>query len=236
MGTALSFIPFFDECHRQGVPNGSILAFGDIEFLKSCAALQRFAVAQGLWGLGADNSVKTFFSERFGAEPCLDCDLHDRAALQFDLASRLYNELQSRFRLLLNAGTLGHIFDQPAAYENVHLMLRSGGVKLRLASLTWCEHAYYDHNPRLFRDIARANNYSLLVEPFHGPHGGEYAGCAITFKDGSSQDAPDQYAPLTDKPTLPANLLYMTACRKPRASEDFRGPYEVAEVASEAGS
>jgi SAM-dependent methyltransferase len=233
MGLALSFVPFLDECFRQGALMGPVLGLGDVKFHESPQRISEFAIGQGMRCFSRDKTVRSFLNERYGIEEYFDCDLHDRADLQLDLVKDITADLVSRFGLILNAGTLEHIFDQRAAFENVHRMLRPGGVVLHIAPVTWYEHAYYNYNPRLFRDIAEANKYSLIAEAFHERRPNGQSGCVFTFKDTRSAAAADKYSSLIHERSIPAYLLYMVAYRKPAACEDFKEPYDVAEVAPE---
>jgi hypothetical protein len=231
MGLALSFVPFLDECHRQSSFSSPMLGLGDIKFHEDVQRLVEFATKQRLSHFGKELSVRSFLKDRYGLEEYLDCDLHERADLKVDLAGRLDESMVSRFGAILNAGTLEHIFDQRTAFENVHRMLKPGGMIIHLAPVTWYEHAYYNFNPRLFRDIAAANRYTLIAEAFHERDESGCPRCTMTFEGGHANNNSSAYASLIHEAILPAYLLYMVAYKKPTLSESFKVPYDIAEVA-----
>lgn len=230
MGLALSFLPFLDQCHLEGAFTEPILGLGDVKFHEPAESIRIFGLTNGLVNFTRDKSVKTFLRERYGVTEYMDCDLHDRADLKVDLAAAPTDNLRARFGVILNAGTMEHIFDQRAAYENAHLMLKPGGVVLHLAPLTWFEHSYYNYNPRFFRDLARANRYSLIVEAFHYRHANGQVECIFTYRNGLDENS-NWYTSLFGNSSLPANSLYMAAYRKPNEDLLFKVPYDVASSA-----
>lgn len=72
-------------------------------------------------------------------------------------------DLFEKFDLVTNNGTGEHIFNQEAVFQNVHDLCRVGGAMLHILPVSpWVNHGFYNFNPILFRDIARANHYEWL--------------------------------------------------------------------------
>lgn len=67
-----------------------------------------------------------------------------------------------RAELVTNNGTSEHIFDQRAVFQNAHEM--SEGLMIHVLPFTpWLNHGFYNYNPILFRDLAAANDYEIVL-------------------------------------------------------------------------
>lgn len=67
--------------------------------------------------------------------------------------------------LVTNNGTSEHIFDQRAVFENAHNMTKCvTGVMIHCLPFSpWLNHGFYNYNPVLFRDLAAANEYQVML-------------------------------------------------------------------------
>lgn len=98
-----------------------------------------------------------------GAES-LDVSGYEGATHIFDLNDEeLPVTLQGRFDLVLNGGTLEHVFHLPNALTNITRMLRVGGVVVHvLPCNNWVDHGFYQFSPTLMFDYYRAAGFQLL--------------------------------------------------------------------------
>lgn len=95
---------------------------------------------------------------------CIDMDgRHD--ALAFDLnknISATYGYTK-KFDLVTNHGTTEHVFDQATAFLNIHNLCAEGGIMLHaLPFQGYINHGFYNYQPGFYRDLAAANNYSMI--------------------------------------------------------------------------
>jgi len=109
------------------------------------------------------------YSEEFfsvlGAKETLAIDMSDYEGAQIlhDMTHPLPDSLVSSFDLVVDGGTLEHIFDLPTALRNATRMVRPGG---RFISLTmannFCGHGFYQLSPELFyRFLCPQNGYTI---------------------------------------------------------------------------
>jgi hypothetical protein len=72
-------------------------------------------------------------------------------------------ELRSRFGVVLNGGTLEHVFHVPNALANISDMLQTDGSVLHVMPLNnWVDHGFYQFSPTLGFDYYAAAGFSLL--------------------------------------------------------------------------
>jgi SAM-dependent methyltransferase len=78
------------------------------------------------------------------------------------------------FDLVLNCGTTEHVLNQYNSFAVIHDAVRPGGLAYHALPMTgFLDHGYFNYNPRLFFELARANGYELLDLQFNGPGGSE---------------------------------------------------------------
>lgn len=105
------------------------------------------------------------FYERHGFGRYLAIDVNTRMdAVVMDLNVDLEANYGFRetFDLVTNNGTGEHIFDQRAVFTNIHNLCKVGGLMLHVMPMTgWLNHGFYNFNPILYRDVAKANAYTF---------------------------------------------------------------------------
>lgn len=103
--------------------------------------------------------ARTMF-EAFGVTEYLDMDKFDsdRPAVLHDLNNPITDELESRFGMVFDGGTIEHIFDVRQVMENIVGMLRQGGCVVHLCSFA-IDHGFYGFSPVLFYDYYGANGF-----------------------------------------------------------------------------
>jgi SAM-dependent methyltransferase len=130
--------------------------------------------------LGFDEIVRVDYSDYESSEVILD--LND---------SETPGALRSRFDLVLDSGTLEHVFDFAAGLRHCVRMVRPGGRVIHLTPSSNCaEHGFYSVSPTLYSDFYAASGFSVdrvwLCEiPLDLPRGDwnvyDYAGSSERF-------------------------------------------------------
>jgi len=125
-------------------------------------------------------ATSTEYSEEFfallGAKEIFSIDVSDfeGATILHDMNQPLPHSLISSFDVVLDGGTLEHIFDLPTALRNATQMVRPNG---RFISLTqannFCGHGFYQFSPELFYRFLCSKNgftteYCILWEDIPG--------------------------------------------------------------------
>ncbi|MBI4615090.1 MAG: class I SAM-dependent methyltransferase [Planctomycetes bacterium] len=105
----------------------------------------------------------------FDTVESLDVSVFEGADRIHDLNLPIACDLEGRYDVVFNGGTLEHVFHLPNALRNVHRMLRTGGRAIHIAPASnQVDHGFYSFSPTLFHDYYAANRYeirsSVLVE------------------------------------------------------------------------
>lgn len=83
------------------------------------------------------------------------------SALRYDLNRPLPEHLP-QFDVLINTGTLEHVFDQRQVWQSCHELTAPGGLMVHVAPMAgWFNHGFYTVQPTLLADLAAANSYTL---------------------------------------------------------------------------
>jgi predicted O-methyltransferase YrrM len=100
----------------------------------------------------------------FSEYVALDVSSYEGADVVFDLnRSDLPASQLDRFGLIINGGTLEHVFHVPNALNNINRMLKTGGTIVHIAPLhNWIDHGFYQFGPTLFYDYYHQCNYPVL--------------------------------------------------------------------------
>lgn len=105
--------------------------------------------------------ARTVF-EMLGIDGYVDLDrFPDDAPMRLgDLNQPLTHDLEEAFGLVLDSGTLEHVFDVRQALENVARAARVGGWVLHLSPAADVDHGFYSFSPTLFYDLYEANGFT----------------------------------------------------------------------------
>ncbi len=98
-----------------------------------------------------------------GAERVFATDISDYENPDYiiDFNHDVNEQYHERFDVILDIGTLEHIFDVPTALSNITKMLKEGGeVILILTSSNAIDHGFYSFSPTLFFDFFTINGFS----------------------------------------------------------------------------
>jgi SAM-dependent methyltransferase len=159
------------EAHKSGVSFermatlGRQRLLGDRETLVSILKKSGYAMSKDCVARLLDPSTE--YSEDFfsllGAKEIFAIDVSDfeGANILHDMNQPLPDDLISSFDLVLDGGTIEHIFNLPTALRNATRMVRPNG---RFISLTqannFCGHGFYQLSPELFyRFLCSKNGY-----------------------------------------------------------------------------
>lgn len=102
------------------------------------------------------------FFEMMGISEYYDMDKYDfdKPKLLHDLNSPVPECLSGRFSLVVEAGTMEHIFDIRSVMENIVRMLRVGGWIVHFSpSSGSVDHGFYSFSPCFFYDFYHANGF-----------------------------------------------------------------------------
>jgi hypothetical protein len=76
--------------------------------------------------------------------------------------SKVVAELKSD--LVTNFGTSEHVFNQMNVFRNIHEFCAKDGVMIHcVTTLGNVQHGYFNYQPRMFYELALANNYEILA-------------------------------------------------------------------------
>jgi hypothetical protein len=113
------------------------------------------------WGEYADR----FLTESLGASEVhtLDYSSYEGADLLYDLNQPIPCELKGRFDVVIEAGSLEHVFNFPIAIANLMQMTKVGGtIFASTVSNNLCGHGFYQFSPELiFRIFTVENGFEL---------------------------------------------------------------------------
>jgi len=114
------------------------------------------------WGQYADR----FFCDvlRFDKTDSLDISDYEGATIIHDVGERVPANLEQQFDLIVDGGTLEHVFNFPVAIANLMRMARVGGVVYsQVPCNNLCGHGFYQFSPELMhRLFSPSNGYELM--------------------------------------------------------------------------
>lgn len=105
--------------------------------------------------------ARTLFG-MMGVEEYFDLDKFEDDSPQIlrDLNTVVPHELRDRFNLILDGGTIEHIFDVRQVMENIVRMCRKGGWVVHFTPASnYLDHGLYSFSPRFFYDFYGSNGF-----------------------------------------------------------------------------
>jgi SAM-dependent methyltransferase len=104
-----------------------------------------------------------FKSMNFERMSVLDYSAFEGADIEYDLnRDDLPPDLQERFDVIIDHGTIEHVFHIPNVFNNLFKMLRVGGRMIHSSPSSNClDHGFYMFSPTLFYDFYKANQWEL---------------------------------------------------------------------------
>jgi len=109
------------------------------------------------------NDEVLFTALGFHTVSSIDYDDYNNSTDLFDLNSDvLPDRLRSKFDVVIDAGTLEHVFHLPNALKNVIDMTKVSGRIIHLSPASNCiDHGFYMFSPTLFVDFYKANDFEI---------------------------------------------------------------------------
>jgi hypothetical protein len=108
----------------------------------------------------ADGYVERFL-EKLGARTCVSIDAsgYEGASLVHDMNQPIGDELKRKFSLVIDGGTLEHVFNFPVAIKNSMELLRVGGhFFAHTVANNFMGHGFYQFSPELFYRVLSPEN------------------------------------------------------------------------------
>lgn len=104
-----------------------------------------------LKSMGFDEIIRVDYSNYESSDVLMDLNLADTPP-----------ELKNRFDVVLDSGTLEHVFDIGAGFRHCARMVRHGGRVIHLTPSSNCvEHGFYSVSPTLFVDFYSASGFDI---------------------------------------------------------------------------
>ena len=106
-----------------------------------------------------------------GIDDYCDIDLNRNARLTLDLSAPVPAQYEGVADIVLDLGTVEHIFDTGRAFSNIVSLLKPGGWVIHFSPMNWYNHGFVNFNPLLFPEFYGHNGFQLLehaiiVTPF----------------------------------------------------------------------
>ncbi|HXG48127.1 MAG TPA: hypothetical protein VNO52_10920 [Methylomirabilota bacterium] len=181
MGLDINAVQFLIAARRSGIDFGEVLTLGrqdlNVYPAKMVEVLRRHGFPAGAF----EADAKVLFGEpvfrALGATRVSAMDFSDFEGAEFihDLNQPIGPELNERFDLVYDGGTLEHVFNFPVALKNCMEMVRLGGrLMLHQCANNWCGHGFYQFSPELFfRALSPEHGFEVerLIVHRVGPYG-----------------------------------------------------------------
>lgn len=169
MGFDVQGTRFLLSAHRSGVRFATTAVLGRQELFLDARALQRMLRRFGLPKSEAE--IQQVLTEADGyAEPLLrllgaeqissvDASAYEGSSIVHDMNEAIPESLRGTFSVVIDAGTLEHIFDFPTAIKNCMEMVQPGGHLLVITPTNnFMGHGFYQFSPELFFRVCSPDN------------------------------------------------------------------------------
>ena len=175
MGLDNASIKFACAAKSLGVDFSNSLMLGRQRLLPDASALQEVFAIHGInlratEFLHANKYGEEFFS-LLGAHEInsMDYSSYEGATILHDLNSPIPADLNQRFSVVYDGGTIEHIFNVPQALKNCMEMVQVGGhfLQVNIAN-NYMGHGFWQFSPELlFRVFSPANGYEVKIVLLH---------------------------------------------------------------------
>lgn len=135
----------------------------------------------------ADGSTKRYADEFFAKEleakhiTVIDNSSYQGAETVLDLNNNIPQELEKKFDVVIDSGTLEHVFNFPVAIANCMKMLKVGGtIFISTPANNYMGHGLYQFSPELFFRIFQKGNGFELVKMYLMKH--PYLGAELSSR------------------------------------------------------
>ena len=143
--------------------SGRALTLGKLDFVAKPSALRRVLDRNGWHGLAPRSTDEMLRQLGFSSVASLDISDFEGADILYDLNSpEPPAELRDSADLILDGGTIEHVFNVPNALKACHAMLKVGGRIVHLTPASnYIDHGFYSFSPTLYHDWYTANGYEI---------------------------------------------------------------------------
>lgn len=128
---------------------------------------ERLMAVHGSVGLGFIPTLDSFFDLVGGVQiDIIDFKLYEGTEIVHDLGIPIPEDLTEKYDMVIDGGTLEHIFNVGEAFHNVAKLTRPGGVVIHFLPMNSLNHGFHNFSPTLFYDFYEDIGFS--VEHFRG--------------------------------------------------------------------
>jgi len=159
---------------RKGSRGGKAVTLGRLSLFLHASDIRALRSATGSdpmaqnwldkykWGNYADSFFRDVLI--FDSIDSIDLSEYESATILHDIGEPLSHELEAKFDLAFDGGTLEHVFNFPVAIANLMKLVRLGGIVYsNNPANNLCGHGFYQFSPELmYRVFSAANGYELL--------------------------------------------------------------------------
>lgn len=169
MGFDVQGVRFLLSAHHGGVRFEQTAVIGRQGLFIDPGYLQRILRRFGI--ANTDEEVRRLLTEANGfAEPLLsvlganhicsvDASSYEGASVVHDMNQQIPDSLRAAFSVVIDAGTLEHVFDFPTAIRNCMEMVQEGGhLLLMTPANNFMGHGFYQFSPELFFRVCSQDN------------------------------------------------------------------------------
>lgn len=117
-------------------------------------AVQEDGYSEKFWNMIAQTEVEV---------DSFDVSEYEHATVIHDMNMPISDFYKSKYKVVIDGGTLEHIFLYPQALLNAMQMVEKGGYLLLMTPTNnWCGHGFYQFSPELFYSVlTRENGYEI---------------------------------------------------------------------------
>ena len=184
MGLAKPALRFIAREHKRKLFTGPILTLGRQNVYATLDEVRQLLISEGITptnlpsGEGTRTNIPSWFGTPYenntsdvaffrllGATDimALDYSNFENAEIVHNLNYPVPDELCNRFDLIVDGGTIEHVFDVRQSLMNIALMLKPGGRIIHLSPASnYVNHGFYQFSPTLFYDYYAANDFVNL--------------------------------------------------------------------------
>lgn len=137
--------------HFQFISN-----FFEIDIKEKSGEIDSYSLFEAICGGGEVHALD--YSPYEGAD--IICDLN---------SCDLPDEYIGKFDLVIDGGTLEHVFNQNNAINNINRLVREGGYVYHMLPCSgWVDHGFYSYSPTFFEDVyTKENGFEIMNLQFY---------------------------------------------------------------------
>jgi hypothetical protein len=141
--------------------------------------MKRLLIQAGLNDAGSEpgfklNSYAEAFFKKLGAERCdsLDASAYEEASIIHDMNLNLPKELFSNYSVVIDGGSLEHVFNFPTAIKNCMNLIEKDGYYIGITPANnFLGHGFYQFSPELYyRIFSAANGFKVRKMYLYADH------------------------------------------------------------------